>query len=248
MRLIAAFKNTLLPMFLMSWVMAVSAQSSLIMKYADTILINGKVITADDDFSIAEAIAIRDGKFLAVGNNEDILATAGPDTRRIDLSGKSVTPGFIYSDGDNAIPGGDLVKESQWGGTIQGRIGGETIEQVEQTITYIAENEADENEIIFLKVSDQWAGPMLETWDKSRLDELSPNNPTMLLPDCCHAIANSKLLALMTQEGFPPDHFHLIKNELGEATGQLGANAVGFVGRELRPFPPPEWIQEHGLD
>ena len=41
------------------------------------------------------------------------------------------------------------LKESQWGGTILGRIGGETIEQVEQTITYIAENEALEGEIIF---------------------------------------------------------------------------------------------------
>ncbi len=248
MRFISGLNYSFLAMCLLAWSLGSNAQSSLVMKYADMVLINGKIITADDDFSMAEAIAIRDGKFLAVGSNEDILATAGPDTRRIDLRGKSVTPGFIYSDGDNAIPGGDLVKESQWGGTIQGRIGGETIEQVEQTITYIAENEADENEIIFLKVSDQWAGPMLETWDKSRLDELSPNNPTMLLPDCCHAIANSKLLELMTQEGFPPDHFHLIKNDAGEATGQLGANAVGFVGRELRPFPPPEWIQEHGLD
>jgi predicted amidohydrolase YtcJ len=225
-----------------------NAQSPLILNYADMVLYNGKIFTADDNLSIAEAVAIRDGKFLAVGSTSEILPLAGPQTRRIDLAGKSVTPGFIYSDGDNAIPGGDLVKESQWGGTIQARIGGETMEQVEQTITYIAENEALEDEIIFLKVSDQWAGPMLETWDKSRLDELSPQNPTMLLPDCCHAIANSKLLEVMTQEGFPPDHFHLIKDEQGEPTGQLGANAVGFVGRELRPFPPPEWIQQYGLD
>ena len=228
--------------------LSISAQSPLIMHYADMVLYNGHIITADDDFSIAEAVAIRDGKFLAVGTTAEILPLAGPDTRRIDLNGKSMTPGFIYSDGDNAIPGGDLVKESQWGGTIQGRIGGDTMEQVETTITYIAENEVLEGEIIFLKVSDQWAGPMLETWDKSRLDELSPNNPTMLLPDCCHAIANSKLLEVMANEGFPQDHFHLIKDGSGVPTGQLGANAVGFVGRELRPFPPPEWIQEHGID
>jgi len=248
MRFLTKTIFTLLSINLMLVTFGVNAQSPLIMKYADIILINGKVITADNDFSIAEAVAIRDGKFLAVGDTNDILPLAGPNTKRIDLLGKSVTPGFIYSDGDNAIPGGDLVKESQWGGTIQGRIGGETIEQVEQTITYIAENEALEDEIIFLKVSDQWAGPMLETWDKSRLDELSPNNPTMLLPDCCHAIANSKLLEVMANEGFPQNHFHLIKDESGEANGQLGANAVGFVGRELRPFPPPEWIEEFGIN
>ena len=227
---------------------SVLAQSPLVMKYADMVLYNGHIITADNNFSIAEAVAIRDGKFFAVGTTGEILPLAGPDTRRIDLDGKSMTPGFIYSDGDNAIPGGDLVKDSQWGGTIQNQIGGETMEQLETSITYIAENEALADEILFLKVSDQWAGPMLETWDKSRLDELSPTNPTMLLPDCCHAIANSKLLELMEEEGFPQNHFHLIRNEQGELTGQLGANAVGFVGRELRPFPPPEWIEEHGVN
>lgn len=223
------------------------AQPQLVLNYADTVLYNGKIITADDDFSMAEAIAIRDGKFLAVGKTADIMPLAGPETRKIDLKGKSVTPGFIYSDGDNAVPGGDLVKESQWNGTIQGRVGGESLEEIEKTITYITENEALPDEIVFIKVADNWAGPMLETWDKSTLDELAPNHPTMLLPDCCHAIANSALLKLMLEKGFPPDHLHLVRNEKGEMTGQLGANAVGFVGRELRPFPPPEWINEHGI-
>lgn len=236
-----------LTILLQSLSMVSLAQSPLIMNYADMVLYNGRIITADDDFSIAEAVAVRDGKFLATGDSDAMLELAGPQTRRIDLQGRSMTPGFIYSDGDNAIPGGDLVKDSQWGGTIQDQIGGETIEQVEKTITYIAENEALPNEIIFLKVSDQWAGPMLESWNRRTLDELSPENPTMLLPDCCHAIANTRLLELMNAEGFPENHLHLIKDERGEPTGQLGANAVGFVGRELRPFPPPEWIQEHGI-
>ena len=108
-----------------------TAQPQLIMNYADTVLYNGQIITADDAFSIKEAIAIRDGKFLAVGTTNEIMPLAGPETRKIDLQGKSVTPGFIYSDGDNAVPGGDLVKDSQWNGTIQDQIGGETLEQIE---------------------------------------------------------------------------------------------------------------------
>ena len=224
-----------------------TAQPQLIMNYADTVLYNGQIITADDAFSIKEAVAIRDGKFLAVGTTDEILPLAGPETRRIDLQGKSVTPGFIYSDGDNAVPGGDLVKDSQWNGTIQDQIGGETLEQIEQTITHIAENEALPGEIVFIKTADNWAGKILETWTKDTLDELSPNNPTLLLPDCCYAIANSALIKLMLEKGFPPDHLHLMKDANGNITGQLGANAVGFVGRELRPFPPPEWIQENGV-
>ena len=46
--------------------------------YADMILYNGKVVTVDKDFTIAQALAIRDGKFLAVGKNKNVLALAGP--------------------------------------------------------------------------------------------------------------------------------------------------------------------------
>jgi len=220
-----------------------------VLHYADTVLYNGQVLTADadTDFTIAEAIAVRDGKFLAVGDSDRILAYAGPRTRRIDLRGRSVTPGFIYSDGDNSVPGGDLVKDSQWGGTIQGQIGGATLEQVEQTIIHIVENEVFPDEIVYLKVADQWAGPIMEGWTKNSIDEISPNNPTLLLPDCCHAIANSKLLELMLERGFPDNHLHLIRDSRGQMTGQLGAIAVGFIGRELRPTPPPEWIESNGI-
>ena len=61
----------------------------------DTILFNGKIITVDDRFSIAQAVAIRGDRFAAVGTNEEITKLAGPNTRRIDLRGRAVTPGFI---------------------------------------------------------------------------------------------------------------------------------------------------------
>ncbi len=68
-----------------------------IIHYPDMVLYKAKVLTADDNFTIAEAVAIRDGKFLAVGSNDKILAMAGPRTKRIDLQGTTVTPGFINS-------------------------------------------------------------------------------------------------------------------------------------------------------
>ena len=61
----------------------------------DTILFNGKIITVDDRFSIAQAVAIRGERFSAVGTNEEITRLAGPKTRRIDLRGRAVTPGLI---------------------------------------------------------------------------------------------------------------------------------------------------------
>jgi ABC-type xylose transport system permease subunit len=61
----------------------------------DVILTNGKIITVDDRFSVAQAIAIRGKRFVAVGTNADITRLAGPNTHKIDLGGKSVIPGFI---------------------------------------------------------------------------------------------------------------------------------------------------------
>src|SRR6187549_771002 len=62
---------------------------------ADLILSNGKIITVDAQFSIAQAVAVRGDRIVAVGTNADIARMAGPGTRRIDLRGKTVVPGMI---------------------------------------------------------------------------------------------------------------------------------------------------------
>ena len=54
---------------------------------ADVVLTNGKIITVDNKFTIAQAMAIRGDRFVAVGSNADINKLAGPSTRRIDLGG-----------------------------------------------------------------------------------------------------------------------------------------------------------------
>src|SRR4029453_15954369 len=62
---------------------------------ADVVLTNGKIITVDGKFAIAQAVAIRGDRFVAVGSNADINRLAGANTRRIDLGGKAGIPGFI---------------------------------------------------------------------------------------------------------------------------------------------------------
>jgi len=61
----------------------------------DLILSNGKIITVDDRFSVAQAVAIRGDRIVAVGSNPAITQLAGPNTRRIDLRGRAVIPGLI---------------------------------------------------------------------------------------------------------------------------------------------------------
>jgi predicted amidohydrolase YtcJ len=64
---------------------------------ADTVLINGKIVTVDQQFSIQEAIAVRDGRILSVGKTAEIRKLAGPTSRVIDLQGRCVIPGLIDS-------------------------------------------------------------------------------------------------------------------------------------------------------
>src|SRR3979409_1119730 len=62
---------------------------------ADLILFNGKIITVNATFALAQAVAVRGTRIVAVGSNADVNKLAGPNTQRIDLKGKSMVPGFI---------------------------------------------------------------------------------------------------------------------------------------------------------
>ena len=63
--------------------------------HADTVIRNSNVITVDPQRPRAQALAINGGKFVAVGSNSDVENLIGPGTRVLDLSGKTVVPGFI---------------------------------------------------------------------------------------------------------------------------------------------------------
>ena len=61
----------------------------------DLILYRGRFYTVDAMDREAEAVAIKDGCFVAVGSSEKVQSLAGPKTREIDLQGLTVVPGFI---------------------------------------------------------------------------------------------------------------------------------------------------------
>ncbi|MBS0207730.1 MAG: amidohydrolase [Planctomycetes bacterium] len=64
---------------------------------ADLILHHGRVATVNVDNAVAQALAVRDGRILRVGTNDEALATRGPNTELIDLQGRLVIPGLIDS-------------------------------------------------------------------------------------------------------------------------------------------------------
>jgi len=62
---------------------------------ADLVLLDGRVLTVDDRFSVATALAVRDGRFIAVGSNQGVRAHIGSTTRVIDGRRRTVIPGLI---------------------------------------------------------------------------------------------------------------------------------------------------------
>ncbi len=84
-----------IPFISMLLLMAGSGKASSAQETADQILINGKVLTVDDNFSVAEAIAIKGDRLLAVGSNNEIITLSGPNTKVWDVEGRTVIPGLI---------------------------------------------------------------------------------------------------------------------------------------------------------
>ncbi len=95
--------------------------SAELVSYPELILQNGKILTVDDQFSMVEAVAIRDGRFLKEGTNQEILALKGPAKQVIDVERRSVVPGFIdphchghflVARGAGMVNGGSLTCET----------------------------------------------------------------------------------------------------------------------------------------
>jgi len=73
---------------------------------ADSVMMNGKVITVDKEFSIRQAVAVKDGRIIRVGTNNEVKALIGSNTKVLDIKGKSMLPGINDSHGHPTYMGG----------------------------------------------------------------------------------------------------------------------------------------------
>jgi predicted amidohydrolase YtcJ len=203
--------------------------------YPDLILINGKIVTVDPDFTVAEAVAARDGRFLAIGTTDDIKKLAGPNTKVVDLAGKSVLPGLLATDGDNSFAGGDLYKDTMVNGKVGTKIQGASVgEMLEQARALI--KQAAPGSPVFLRMADEFVN------DFSKLtvtdaDALAPNNPLMLAFSSSEGLVNTAMLERAFAAGLPRDHIGIVRDAAGKPTGQLYSTALGMVGWNLRDWP-----------
>jgi len=98
------------------YLIPVVVRVSLLAQDADTVLINGKILTADAQFSAQQALAVRDGKITAVGSTAQIRKLAGAKSRVIDLGGRTVIPGLIDSHMHAIRAASFFATESNWAG------------------------------------------------------------------------------------------------------------------------------------
>ncbi|XUJ32700.1 amidohydrolase [Bradyrhizobium japonicum] len=96
---------------------------------ADLIVTNAKIVTLDPASTIAQALAVRDGKIVAVGGNDAMEGLIGPATRRVDAGGRTIIPGLIDSHIHAVRAGLTYATEVNW---IGAKTIGEAMERLRQ--------------------------------------------------------------------------------------------------------------------
>lgn len=214
---------------------------------ADLIITNGKIYTVDEANPIVEAVAVKDGIILALGSSSEIADYISEATQLVDLTGRTMTPGFIESHAHlMGIGYNKLELDLMY------------VQSYDELVDKVAEavSKAQPGEWITGRGwhQDKW----LEKPDKmvkgfqtnDLLNQVSPNNPVFLRHASGHAtFANAKALELAginNLKGERPGEVEggeIILDELGNPTGVLTERASSLVGK-LVPAETPERAEQ----
>jgi predicted amidohydrolase YtcJ len=198
---------------------------------ADLVLVNGKIVTMDESKPVAEALAIGQGRILAVGSNKEIKSYTSGSTQTIDLDGKLAIPGFIDSHGHfNSLGYSkmrlDLMNVKNWD---------EVVDMVK-----VAVSKAKPGEWILGR------GWHQEKWDRmpnpnieglpfhDSMSRVSPENPVLLSHASGHScFANAKAMELAgIDEKTPnPPGGEIIKDENSKPIGIFRETAQDLLGK-----------------
>jgi predicted amidohydrolase YtcJ len=208
----------------------------------DLILVNGTIITIDARDRIAEAVAIQGDRIIAVGDTTDIDSLSGSNTRRIDLGGRTVTPGLLdahahFSPSQFNRP--DILDLSY------PRV--KSIQDVQEAIAELAK-EVPAGQWIQGRSWDEGKFTehrLITAWD---LDKIAPDHPVWLSHTTGHyGVANHAALRLAKIHSETPDppSGTIDRDSSGHPTGVLKETAQNLVA-DLIP-PPTEAEMERGI-
>jgi len=203
---------------------------------ADLLLLNGNIYTVNPENPTAEALAIKDGKILAVGTITELEKYRGDSTSVLDLAGQFTMPGFIEGHGHFSGLGSSLMnlnflKSKSW-------------DDIVADVAAAAEK-AEEGEWITGR------GWHQEKWTQSpdrqvlgypyhdHLSDVSPNNPVVLRHASGHSLfANKKAMDIagITRETPDPVGGEIVRDSRGEAIGVFEERAMGLIMRAYEEY------------
>jgi len=192
---------------------------------ADLVLTSGKIITVDNKFTIAQAVAVRGDRLVAVGSNADINKLAGPGTRRIDLGGKAVIPGLI--DAHAHLTRGDET----W--TTEARF--DDIASRKQALDIVRAKAAELGAGKFVYNLGGWSYDQFADnptpLTRAELDTAAPNNPVYLQFSRCCAFMNSKAIAQLGVDAIKEPWVE--RDAAGNPTGRINDPGLAQVASKI---------------
>src|SRR5215471_13291835 len=201
----------------------------------DLILSNGKIVTVDERFSIAQAVAVRGDRIVAVGANADISRLSGSGTRRIDLRGRTVIPGLIDNHMHLLRAGTTWQWEVRWDGIGSRK---EALDLLRARAKAVKPGEWVYN--LGGWTVDQFSDDK-RPFTREELDEIAPDNPVLLQASYYETYLNSRgLQALGLDGGKTSTNTWLVRDANGRPTGRIEEAGVREVAAKLPAAPAGE--------
>jgi predicted amidohydrolase YtcJ len=209
----------------------------------DLILTNGKIITVDERFTIAQAVAIKGDRIVAVGTSQAMAQLAGTNTRRIDLMGRAVIPGLI----DNHM---HLLRAAT---TWQRELRFDGVESRKQAVEMLRGRAKAAGPGEWVYNIGGWAHQQFtddpKPFTRDELDQIAPNNPVSLQESYYQVFLNSQALQALGIEANAPDPPEFVKGSIkrdasGRPTGVIQGDipATRPVAAKL-PKVAPEQLE-----
>ncbi len=205
----------------------------------DLILVNAKVTTLDRQNPVADAVAIRDGRFLAVGSEAEARSAAAPDATIIDAGGQRLIPGLIDSHMHIIRGGLNYNMELRWDGVPS------LSEAMAMLKAQVARTPAPQwVRVVGGFTKHQFAEKRLPTIDE--LNAAAPDTPVFILHLYDRAILNGAALRVVgyTKDTPNPPGGEIVRDAAGNPTGLLLAqpNAMILYSTLAKgPKLPPEY-------